>query len=96
MDVRDFKAQASSLQGQQISVRGHVAPGSVNWDEKTQVVTFTLTDDRETLNVTYRGSLPNNFKPGAALEVQGSYRADGIFEAQGFGEPATFCAICHG
>ena len=96
MDVKDFKAQESSFQGQQISVRGHIAPGSVNRDEKTQIVTFVLTDDRETLNVIYRGSLPNNFKPGAALEVQGAYRPDGIFEAQGFGQPPIFCVICHG
>ena len=93
MDVRDFKSQASSSQG---SVRGRVVPGSVNRDEKTQVVTFTLADDRETLNVTYQGNLPNNFKPGAVLEVLGTYRPDGIFEAQGFGRPSVFCMICHG
>ena len=95
MDVRDFKAQAKSLQGQQLSVRGHVAPGSVNWDEKTQVVTFTLADDGGSLDITYRGSLPNNFKPGAVLEVLGVYRSDGVFEANGFIRP-SFCIICHG
>ena len=93
MDVRDFKSQASSSQE---SVRGRIAPGSVNRDEKTQVVTFVLTDDRETLNVTYRGTLPNNFKPGAVIEVLGAYRSDGVFEAQGFGRPSVFCVICHG
>ena len=93
MNVRDFKSQASSSQG---GVRGRVVPGSVNRDEKTQVVTFVLTDDRETLNVTYRGILPNNFKPGAVIEVLGAYRSDGVFKAQGFGRPSVFCVICHG
>ena len=96
MDVKDFKAQPSSLPGQQTSLRGRVSPGSVNLDEKTQVVTFVLTDDRETLNVTYQGKLPNNFKPGAVLEVLGVYRSDGVFEANGFGRPSMFCVICHG
>ncbi len=94
-NVRDFKSQTSSSPGQMISLRGRVTPGSVGRDEKTQVVTFILTDDRESLNVTYRGNLPNNFKPGVVLEVRGSYRADGVFEANGFIRP-SICIICHG
>lgn len=94
--VSELKSKANSLQNQQLWVKGKVASGSINWDDKTRVIRFALIDDRESLNILYQGTLPDNFKPGADLEVQGSYRSDGIFEAQSFGRPASFCAICHG
>ncbi|MBI2851344.1 MAG: cytochrome c maturation protein CcmE [Chloroflexi bacterium] len=94
--VSDLKAQAKSLQGQYVTVKGQVAAGSINRDDKTQVVQFVLSEGGESINIIYRGILPNEFKPGAGVELQGSYRADGVFEAQSFGRPSSFCAICHG
>ena len=96
LNVSDVKARAGALQGVQISVRGQVASGSVNLNQQTQTVTFTLTDGREDLGVTYTGKLPNNFKPGAILIVQGKYDVNGILEADGFGRASTICIICHG
>ena len=96
IEVSDLKAQAQSLQGRQLTVKGQVAPGSVNWDDRTKATSFALTDGLESLSILYRGTPPDVFKPGANVEVQGSYRTDGVFEAQSFGRPASFCAICHG
>lgn len=96
LEVSELRAQAKSWQGQQLTVKGQVAPGSINWDDKTQVASFALTDGIEKLSILYRGTLPDIFKPGASVEVQGNYRSDGIFEAQNFGRPASLCAICHG
>jgi len=96
LDISEVNARGSALLGQQINVRGQVTPGSVNSDEQIQAVTFILTDGRNTLNVMYRGKLPNNFKPGAVLIVQGRYRPNGVFEANGFGRGSSICIICHG
>lgn len=87
---------AQVLQGVQLKIKGQVAPGSITRDDKTQVTSFILFDGGESLSVNYRGIVPDEFKPGANVEVQGSFRADGIFEAQNFGRPSAFCAVCHG
>ncbi len=94
LTVSELKSQVESFD-RQLKVEGRVAPGSVDWDDKAQVIRFALTDDRESLSVVYEGIVPDNFKPGADLEVQGRYRPDGVFEALGFGQPNTFCSFCH-
>jgi cytochrome c-type biogenesis protein CcmE len=80
---------------QQWTVEGKVAPGSIDWESKTKVIRFVLTDDKETLIVVYNGIVPDNFKPGADLTVEGMYNPDGIFEAHNFGRPISLCRFCH-
>lgn len=91
--VSDLKTQAS-LQNQTVTVAGEVAPGSVRQDGMN--VSFSITDSRDTLDITFQGKLPNNFKPGASVELSGIYRTDGTLEAQSFNRPASICVICHG
>jgi len=93
--VSELMLQAESLQDQQVRVEGKIGPGSVDWDDKAQVMRFALTDDRESLTVVYKGIVPDNFKPGADLLVDGRYRPDGVFEARSFGKPSSFCSFCH-
>ena len=96
LKVSDLKAQAASLQERFVTVKGKVAPGSVSRDGATQVTNFAITDEKSNLFVTYQGILPDSFKPGAEMEIQGKYRADGVLEAQAFNRPASVCIICHG
>ena len=96
LKVSDLKAQAASLQERFVTVKGKVAPGSVSRDGTTQVTNFAITDEKANLFVTYQGILPDSFKPGAEMEIQGKYRADGVLEAQSFNRPASVCIICHG
>ena len=96
LKVSDLKAQAASLQERFVTVKGKVAPGSVSRDGTTQVTNFAITDEKANLLVTYQGILPDSFKPGAEMEIQGKYRADGVLEAQSFNRPASVCIICHG
>ena len=95
LTVSEVSLQAESLHDQQVRVEGRVVPGSVEWDDKTQVIRFVLTDDRESLAIVYEGIVPDSFKPGNELEVQGSYRSDGTFEARSFGRPSSVCSFCH-
>ena len=95
LTVSEFKSKAEFLDNQQFRIEGRVAPGSVDWNDKTRVIRFALTDDRESLNIIYNGTAPENFKPGANLEIQGKYRSDGVFEALSFGQPSSFCSFCH-
>lgn len=95
LTVSELKLQAGSLQDQQVRVEGRIVPGSVDWDDKAQVMRFALADDRESLTVVYEGIVPDNFKPGTDLLVEGRHRSDGVFEARSFGKPNSFCSFCH-
>jgi len=60
-----------------------VVEGSVDWHPKEILLTFKLTDGSETVDVEYRGSIPNNFEEGKMVVVGGVYdmnllRADEI------------------
>ncbi len=95
LTVSELKVQAESLYGQQVRVGGRVAPGLIDWDDKTNVMRFALTNDKESLAIVYKGIVPNSFKPGADLVAEGVYRPDDIFEAVSFGGRGSFCNLCH-
>ncbi len=95
LTISELKSQAESLYDQQMRIGGKVAPGSINWDDEVQVMRFVLTDDRESLTIVYKGIVPDNFKPGADLVVEGKYYPDDTFEALNFGSGRSFCNLCH-
>ena len=95
LTVSELKTQVASLNDQHIIVEGKVAPGSIDWDDRTKVMRFTLTDDRERLTVVYAGIVPDYFKPGADLLVVGKYRPDNTLEASSIGRRGSLCTACH-
>ncbi len=95
LTISELKSQVESLPDQQVRVGGNVVPGSINWDEKAKVMRFVLADDKESVAIVYEGIVPDNFKPGADLVVEGRYRPDGVFEALSFGSRRSVCNLCH-
>ena len=95
LTISQFRTEAAALQEQTVKVKGKVVSGSVNWNEGTKTIEFVLSDSRESLNVVYRGVVPDHFKPGVEIEVTGEYRPDDVFEARGLGGERVICAICH-
>lgn len=89
-----LKAQGNSVSGASLRVKGKVAAGSVQWDSQNRVMRFALTDGQETLKIVYRGMVPDNFKPGAELVVEGRYAPDAEFEALNF-PSRSLCNWCH-
>lgn len=65
--------------GQRIRIGGLVEDGSViqNGDQ----VSFTVTDTAETLDVVYRGILPDLFREGQGIVAEGQMTTDGFFQA---------------
>jgi cytochrome c-type biogenesis protein CcmE len=45
-------------------------------------VSFTTAGDGQTMPVDYRGTLPDIFKPGAHVVVEGRFEGDGVFHAR--------------
>jgi cytochrome c-type biogenesis protein CcmE len=62
-------------------VGGIVNAGSVQWEPKTLKLSFRLEDEQANLVVNYSGVVPDSFKPGTEVIVEGNYRGDGSFWA---------------
>ena len=88
---------AANRSAQVVKVGGEVVPGSINWNDISQSISFTLSAEGERMQVLYQGRVPNDFKPGAALVVEGTFNSTGVFDAillTTRGSP--LCKACHG
>ena len=82
-EVGELFDQGSSIYDQTVRVNGEVAPG-VKQEVEGLVLRFTIIDvtGRDaSLPVIYHGSVPDTFKVGRQVVVEGQYKASGIFEA---------------
>ena len=80
LEVHELKDKGESIYGEQVRVTGDVARGSTEYDVQNRILTFTITDEEESLPVVYRGIRPNNFDDGVKVVVEGSYNSTGVFE----------------
>jgi len=62
-------------------VGGLVVPGSIEREDGTMQVAFTLTDNAELVTVSYSGILPDLFREGQGIIAHGSLDEDGVFVA---------------
>ena len=65
--------------GQQIRLGGLVESGSV--EKSGETVAFSVTDLSNNVRVTYRGLLPDLFREGQGVVVQGAFDGNGRFVA---------------
>lgn len=73
--VAHHKAQA----GQRIRLGGYVVPGSVH--RASSVLMFTVTDGADSVQVSDTGSVPELFKAGQGVVLEGALGTDGRFHA---------------
>ena len=66
--------------GQQIRLGGLVKAGTLMRD-KGATVTFDVTDKKKTVKVTYTGILPDLFREGQGVVVEGAFNPGGTFVA---------------
>lgn len=67
-------------QSRDVRVVGVVQPGVQRLDGGT-AVRFTMADSSQRMAVDYRGALPDIFKPGVQVVVQGKPDGNGVFQA---------------
>jgi cytochrome c-type biogenesis protein CcmE len=60
---------------------GLVVTGSVNREKGSLAVTFSLTDNAETIDVSYSGILPDLFREGQGIVALGSMKNGDVFIA---------------
>ncbi len=65
---------------QRLRIGGLVQEGSIK--KQGQDVRFTVTDLQKTVDVTYRGLLPDLFREGQGVIAEGTLGADGVFIAR--------------
>jgi cytochrome c-type biogenesis protein CcmE len=66
--------------GQRIRLGGLVEKGSIVRGKGAEIA-FGVTDDKDTVKVTYTGILPDLFREGQGVVTEGSFRPDGEFVA---------------
>lgn len=69
-----------SLVGKTVRVGGQVVKGSLV--KKQDGITFTLSDEKKTLKVTYAGTIPSAFGEGQQVIAEGTYEGGSTFEAK--------------
>jgi len=83
-EVDELLDQGGSIIGQTVRVSGKVAP-DVEQEVEGLTLRFTITDNTgvdASLPVIYQGVVPDTFKVGNQVVIEGKYTAIGIFEAK--------------
>ncbi len=81
--VSELADLGSSVHGENVRVNGQVAAGSVEQDIKERILRFTMIDieGKESLPVVYQGVVPDTFKTGNDVVVEGYLNSEGVFQA---------------
>jgi cytochrome c-type biogenesis protein CcmE len=74
-DIAHHKASV----GQRIRLGGYVVPGSVH--RTGAILTFIVTDGTDSMSVSDTGAVPELFKAGQGVVLEGAVGADGRFHA---------------
>jgi cytochrome c-type biogenesis protein CcmE len=68
-------------QGRRFRLGGLVSPGSLTRTNGTMEVRFQVTDNQESVTVSYAGVLPDLFREGQGIIAYGVMQGDGTFVA---------------
>jgi len=71
----------NSAYGERLRLGGIVMDGSIEYDAQTMILKFDVTDGTTSLPVVYKGVLPDTFKNGVEVVVEGTYASNGVFKA---------------
>lgn len=82
LTVGEYLDRRATLPPQGFRVNGKVARGSVVRDPEGLGVTFAVTDGVRSMQVVYARELPDTFKEGAEVVVEGTAGPDGTFRAR--------------
>ena len=81
LTVSEVLAQPPASRNQTLRLGGNVSPGSVAWDPKNLKLQFVIQEGKTGITVDYKGVVPDSFKPGREVIVEGTYTGNGIFKA---------------
>ena len=79
--VSELAEQEGSFQDENLRINGQVANGSVEQESTSFVLRFTMVEGGKSLPVVYQGVVPDTFKVGNEIVVEGYLNSAGIFQA---------------
>ncbi|MFC1987550.1 cytochrome c maturation protein CcmE [Chloroflexota bacterium] len=79
--VSEFMEQGAVVNGETVRINGQVAPGSVEQGTGGRMLKFTIVDGEESLPVIYNGIVPDTFKAGGDVVIEGLLDSSGTFIA---------------
>ena len=76
--LSELMEKKSDLADVDLRIHGHVSSGTIRIDRERSQVDFLVMEKKttNTLPVTYQGIIPDTFKDGAEVVVEGTYEAD--------------------
>jgi cytochrome c-type biogenesis protein CcmE len=81
MTVSELK-HCNACMAQSVRVAGFVQQRSIVRDDGHQAISFVIKDGGASLPVVYSGVVPDIFRPGIQVVVEGHYSGQGAFQAQ--------------
>ena len=81
LELSEFLAEGEGRENRAVRINGAVQEGSIKRDEKENLLEFTLTDGKLTMDVVYEGIIPDLFKENADVVVEGRKIKDSPFRA---------------
>ena len=81
LTVSELKS-CSTCTTQSVRVAGVVQAGSIVRDDQKQEISFVISDSGHSLPVVYSGIVPDIFRKGITVVVEGHYTGKGPFQAQ--------------
>ncbi len=81
LTVSELKS-CTTCASQSVRVAGVVQAGSIVSDDPKQQISFVIADSGNRLPVVYSGIVPDIFRPGITVVVEGHYTGQGSFQAQ--------------
>ncbi|MCL5958276.1 MAG: cytochrome c maturation protein CcmE [Chloroflexi bacterium] len=73
--------RAETIPDQGVRLGGKAVEGSVDFDKSAQTLSFKVGDDQVEIPVVYKGVIPDTFKEGVDVIVEGKLSPQGVFEA---------------
>lgn len=73
LTVGELLDRRATLAGSDIRLSGRVAVDGLVWDQVSGNLRFQVTDGTQAIPVKYRGVVPDAFKPGADVVLEGRY-----------------------
>lgn len=81
LTVDEMLAQGLSTSDKSIRMSGEVTPGSIEWQPKEMLLTFTVSGENgHTVAAVYKGPKPDNFVDGAPAILEGRFDPNGLFQ----------------
>lgn len=81
LTVSELLAKGPSAENMGLRVGGEVIPNSIQWNPKDLKLSFRMREGESSLHVDYEGVVPDSFKPGREVIVEGRYASEGLFKA---------------